>query len=70
MFALARLRGKGSGAGMQFRGAASLADVPYWRKTYKLGISKQVKVYSSGVVFSRQTRAKNFIYLFCFQLYR
>jgi hypothetical protein len=23
---------KGSGAGMQIRGAASLADVPYWRK--------------------------------------
>jgi hypothetical protein len=57
MLALARLRGKGSGAGMKFRSAASLADVPYWRKTYKLGTSEQQKVYRKKVNFSRQTFA-------------
>jgi hypothetical protein len=33
MLALNRMSlGEGPGAGMQIRGAASLADVPYWRK--------------------------------------
>jgi hypothetical protein len=36
MLALTRFhREKGSGAGMPIRGAESLADVPYWRKTKK-----------------------------------
>jgi hypothetical protein len=38
---------------MKIRGAASLADVPYWRKKLKLETSEQPKVYSNLPIFSR-----------------
>jgi hypothetical protein len=42
--ALARLRGKGSGADKKIRGAASLADVPYWRKKLQIWNVSTLKI--------------------------